>query len=272
MKLKTIAIIFNALIIVSFGFVFIMPALFLGWEYAGLFWGENWYLVLIFFAVLIALNLYFLGNWRLFHALEDENWPAAIEVLEARIARRPTVSTVRMLCHACVLTSRLDRIRALEGEIAERRPSLVPKVVMVLAIPHLLSGDGVAIVAYFERYRSTVDRAGAPWVEWARAFGLMLQERTEEARETLAQLAEGLKPGLLLGLSAYLLNAWTRGLDSEGERVEGYRKAIRARYDRKVWARHVERERSELHVLVLGTLLDDVERWLYEETVSEDIQ
>lgn len=264
MKLKTIAIIFNLLITISFVFVFVMPALFLGWDYAGVFWRGNWYLGLVFIAVLGALNLYFGYNWKLFRALEDEDWPEVIAVLDKRIARRPTAGAVRMMCHACVLTSRQDRIRRLEGEIAAKRPALISGIVMILAIPALLSGNGDEIVAYFERHRDSADRSNKPWVEWGYAFGRMLQERLEDARSVLEALVKELKPGLLMGLSAYLLDAWARGNEEASQRIDGYRRAIREKYSPRDWTKLIERERSELHVLVLGPLVGDVQRWVYE--------
>lgn len=268
MKLKTIAIIFNTLIVVSFLFVFVMPAVFLGWDYAGVFWRGNWYLILLFVLVLGTLNAYFVRNWSLFRALEEEDWSAVIQVLERRIARRPTVGSVRMYCHACVLTSRQDLIVQLESELVERRPSIVPKLVMVLAIPHLLSGDGEEIRSYFERHRGSGGRETQPWIEWGYAFGLMLLKRFDEARGILDEIARDAKPGLLLGLSAYLLDAWTRDDEEGARRVTGYLEAIRKRYSRHDWERLVNRERSELHVLVLGNLLTDVERRIYEETTT----
>lgn len=266
MKLKAIAIIFNTLIVVSFLFVFVMPAIFLGWDYAGIFWSGNWYLVLVFLLVLGTLNVYFFRNWHLFRALEEEDWTSVIEILEKRIARRPTIGTVRMYCHACVLTSRQEEILRLESELMERRPSLVRKLVMVLAIPHLLSGDGDRIGSYFARHRETITGDARAWAEWGYAFGLMLQKRFDEAREALDAIARDLKPGLLLALSAYLLDAWTRDEEEKIQRIRGYRTAVLKRYTHPAWKRLVDRERSELHVLVLGNLLGDVERWLYEES------
>jgi len=265
-KLKTIAIIFNALIIVSFLFVFVMPAIFLGWDYAGVFWSGNWYLVVVFLLVLGTLNLYFFRNWRLFRALEEEDWSSVIEVLAARIARRPTVGSVRMYCHACVLTSQQDRIVRLESDLTDRRPGIVPKLVMVLAIPHLLSGDGTVVRTYFERYRGTVGGDTGAWIEWGYAFGLMLEKRFDEAQATLDSVAHDLKPGLLMGLSAYLLDAWSPADTDAPDRIREFRETIRSRYSQTAWKRLVDRERSELHVLVLGNLLTDVERWLYEDS------
>ncbi len=264
MKLKTICIIFNALIVLSFLFVVMMPVVFLGWAYAATFWGQNWYLIVLFVAVLAALNAYFIRNWRLFRALEREEWNEVIDVLEGRLVRRPSVATIKMMAHACTLTSRLDRIVALEAEVEEKRPKILPRVAMVLSIPHLLSGDGVRIVAYFDRrQRETPD---SPWIVWGHAFGLMLQDRLDDARQRLQKMAGKQKPGLLLGLSAYLLGAWDN--NAEESIADRYRRVIRGRYDRSAWRKLVDRERSELHVLVLSSLLGDVEKWIYDDQES----
>ena len=85
MKFKTIYILFNAVILLSFGFIFLMPLLLLGSDYFSLFVSKNWIAGALFLLTLIIINGYFLWNWKLFHLLETEDWRGLINLLENRV-------------------------------------------------------------------------------------------------------------------------------------------------------------------------------------------
>jgi hypothetical protein len=267
-KLKTIFIIFNVLIGISFLFVFLMPGMFLGWEYAGVFWRENWYLILLFLAVFGLLNGYFSLNRRLFVALEREDWDAVISVLEKRVLEkhRFTTGNIRLLVNACVIRSRSDRIRAIENAIRQHRPRKLGSNALLLGIPHLLSNNGAEIVEYYGPFRDSISGRRGDWIRWSYAFGLMLQEKTSEAAETLRTLCTDGKDPVVRAVSAYLLEAYA-GTD-EGIRgtIDATRAALKTAHSPAEWERLVERQRSELYVLILSKLLQDVTEWLYKET------
>ncbi len=267
MKLKTIFIIFNILIAISFLVVFLMPAIFLGWEYAGLFWNDNWYLVLLFFAVLFLLNAYFLVNKRLFTALEREDWDAVISVLEDRVfqKKRYNQGTIRLLVNAYVIRSKSDRIRDLENAVREHRPKLLPRYALLFGVPHLLSNNGPEITGYYEPFLDTVSGADGNWIRWSYAFGLMLQERSGEARETLEELCRTGKDPIVRALSSYLMEAYAESDDSVRAQIDECRASITAKYSIAEWRHLVEKKRGELYVLILSKLLNDVADWLYKE-------
>ncbi len=268
MKLKTIFIIFNVLIGISFLFVFLMPGLFLGWEYAGIFWSENWYLVLLFVGVFAVLNAYFFVNRRLFTALEQEDWDAVISVLEKRVLDRHRFSNgnIRLLVNAYVIRSRNDGIRSVEEAIRQNRPGKLSSFALLLGIPHLLSNDGKEIVEYYGAFIDSVSGHRGDWVQWSYAFGLMLQEQTDAAGKTLESLCANAKDTVVRTLSAYLLEAYA-GTDQNVRRcVDKCRDAVSSSHSRAEWERLVEKQRGELYVLILSKLLRDVTEWLYKET------
>lgn len=263
MKLKSIFIIFNVLVVLSFLFVFFLPAFFLGWDYTAVFWSDNWYLAVLFLAVLGILNAYFLRNWRLFTALEHEDWDAVISVMEARVRGRGPVrqGNVRLLVNAYVVTNRTEQVGQLEQYLREHAPKVLERTALLFGIPHLLSNDGEQMAAYYREFLESGSPRDRDWIRWNYAFALMLQQRLDEARDILVELAEQRKPGLLKALSAYLLDAYQGG-DTK-EVVERARGVIRDSLSRREWQKQVDDERSELHILVLSKLLRDVEEWLY---------
>ena len=267
MKLKVIFIIFNALVALSFLFVFFMPAFFLGWEYARVFWTNNWYLAAIFVAILIVLNSYFFSNRRLFSALEEEDWDAVISVMEDRIYRKHRYSTgnVRLLVNAYVVTSRSEKVQQLEDHLRDARYGVVRKNALIFGIPHLLSNDGAEMARYYGEFLDTGRGEDRQWIRWNYAFAQMLQKNLDEARSVLEQLCTQSKPGVIAAVSAYLLSAY--GGDSpEALQISAQtRSAIRNAMSRNEWNKTVEKARGDLHVLVLSKLLQDVEEWLYTD-------
>jgi membrane protein implicated in regulation of membrane protease activity len=271
LKLKSIFIVFNALVAFSFVFVFLMPAFFLGWDYTTVFWRANWYLALLFVAVLAILNAYFAHNWRLFNALEREDWDRVIGVLEKRVfrKRRLTQGNVRLLVNAYVVTSRSDRIRDLERYLRDHRPAVLEKCALLFGIPHLLSNDGDEMAEFYGEFVDRRRGRNNDWLRWSYAFALMLKQRLPEAKEILEELCMRLKPGILLGLSAYLLDAYGSAEDDSQRIVDTAKTRITESLSASDWRKRVERERTDLHVLVLTKLLRDVENWLYGEQAGQ---
>lgn len=267
MKLKSIFLIFNIIIIFSFLFVFFMPVFFLGWEYSRTFWTANWYLAAIFVVVLGILNGYFVLNWSLFTALEREDWRRTAEILEHRVYTkgRASAGNVRLLINAYVVTSMVDRFSRLERTLAEKNPKLVNRFCLLFGIPYLLSNDGDEIVSYYSRFQESVSGTVKGWVEWHIAFGLMLKERIEDAREKLIEIARNCTDDLLCAFTVYLLDPIApEGTDGRSV-VDDKKGALKERYTRERWQKFVEKRRDELHILVLNRLLNDIEDWLYEE-------
>ncbi|MFO8042440.1 MAG: hypothetical protein R6U25_04490 [Alkalispirochaeta sp.] len=267
MKLKAIFIIFNVLVVLSFLFVFFMPALFLGWEYTRIFWTSNWYLAVVFVAVLVVLNWYFISNKRLFSALEEEDWEAVISVIEDRIYRkhRYTTGNVRLLVNAYVVTSKSGKVQQLEDHLRENRYRVVQRNALIFGIPHLLSNDGEEMARYYSEFLDTARGEARDWIRWNYAFALMLQQKLGEAREILEDLCRRSKPGIIAAVSAYLLSAYAAESPEAVELSDRTREAIRAAMSRKEWGKKVDKARGELHVLVLSKLLQDVEEWLYAD-------
>lgn len=271
MKLKTILIIFNVLIVGAFAVVIILPGAFLGWRYTSVFWADNWALIVLFVVVLVTLNVYFVSNWKLFAALEGEDWHGVIAVLERRVTQqlRLGAGNLRLLVNAYVVTGQPEKIVALEELVRTRRPAMVTRNALLFGVPHILSGDGQRIVAFFRPMAESAPERDRPMVHWSLAFGLILDGESREACELLRDQAGRLEPGIELALSAYLLHVHDGNDTASASVINSARERIRDRYTATAWRSLVERNRTELHLLVLTRLLGDVERWLYDGAAEE---
>ncbi|POR03308.1 hypothetical protein AU468_05485 [Alkalispirochaeta sphaeroplastigenens] len=288
-RLKTVFFVFNLVVGVTFLLVFIMPLLFLGADVARMFWQANWYMAVLFVGALGCLNVYFISNWRFFGALEQEQWQEIVTILGARLRRWPLLrrSSVKLFVNACVVSARPEEIRKLEEDLRTKCPSLVRRNVLRFGVPYLLSSDGESVVRYFREFRPSRERkktfrssgkfsSHEGWIEWCYAFGLLMTGRTGEAHLVLDNLVRMTSPGIVQAVALYLLNAYEgpppQDCSAEAPPEEGrevppsaaeQKEDLLTHLPRDAWEKHLVAAQGELHVVILGTLLQDVALWLY---------
>lgn len=267
MKFKAVFILFNAVVVLSFLFIFLMPLIFLGWQYTQVFWAENWYLGAIFLAILAVLNGYFAANWRLFGFLEREDWPGLAGYLEGRIFDQGTLRAqeVRLLINSYIALNRPMDVQKVEAVLREKKPALADRFALPLGVPHLLSNDGEEIAGYFDRARERAPRRDREWASWAYAFGLMLSQKTADAKPVLRSTAEEARDPLLELMALYLLDAFREGDSQIASFLDTRLEAFRNRHSRQKITRLLERGRGELHILVVSKLIDSALDWCFKE-------
>lgn len=265
MRFKFLFVAFNVVLLVSFLLVFFMPALVLGWDYAGVFWSDNWPVGLIFLLMLAGLNAYFAMNWRVFSLLELEDWAAVVSHLDERMRERGKISRnrARVLINALVVSGNVARITEVEAFLREHQPGLIPKLSMELAVPHLLSQDAERTQRYFGEL---VDdrRANDPyWVRWGLAFSLMSQSRFDDARAELSRIVTEFDDPILQPLAARMLDQFSGQDESVARQVADARDSLRKKYSRERMARELERQRQNLQVLFLASRIEEAQRWVH---------
>ncbi len=265
MKFKTIFIIFNIIVSFSFIFMFVLPLFILGIDYAGLFWERNWPLALAFAAVLIALNAFFASNWRVFSLLERENWPELCEHLEAKVIAKGHLAghLVRLLVNTYLVRSDLDSIGKLEAIVAEKKPGLLRRYAVLFGVPHVLKGDAADCAAYFGRFEGHKGIAQPEWLEWDKAYTLLIAQREDEASAAFGALATHARDPVIKALSAYLYASSSRKVTNS--ETEALKAALVKRYNKAAWERELERAKTEAQAVILSKLLDDATAWLYPE-------
>lgn len=266
MKFKIIFILFNIVILVSFLVIYFMPLVMLGWDYTRVFWGRNWGLPVVFVAIIGLLNAYFVYNWKLFTMLEREDWPALIAYLERRIYERKLIVTqqVRILVNAYLVRSDLAGIEKLESFIKEHKPRVLPRFALVFGIPYLLRNNSDEMQAYFSRFVDMKGRDGG-WLRWNHGFSLVLQGKKEEAEERLGLVCAEKTDSVLALLAVYLLDSLKPEDEDAKALIEAKRAGLRKRYTQAMWAKEVERGRSNIQVVILSKLVDEATEWLFDE-------
>ncbi|MFP3958700.1 MAG: hypothetical protein ACLFUX_00880 [Spirochaetaceae bacterium] len=267
MRFKIIFVVFNAIILVSFLFIFLIPFFMLGWDYTQAFWSDNWSVAVIFVVVLAGLNAYFLLNWKLFTLLEREDWYALIDYIEDGVYTRKRFGKqhLRVLINAYLITSQPDKIARLEQFLRENRRSLVPRFALHLGIPHLLGNDAADMKAYYGEMRNDPNCADRDWIDWDYAFALMLNHEQEDAKEVLESLLTRAKNDVLVLLTIYLLDAFTVAESRILNIVMERKRAFQTKYTPEQWNKEVEKNRGNLQVIVLSKLIRDAGNWVFSD-------
>lgn len=270
MKFKVVFAIFNGIIVLSFLFVFFLPYFFFGWEYTELFWSENWYIAIIFVAVLVGLNTYFGVNWKLFRHLENEDWSALAAYLEERVYTKGRLRRqyIRILINAYIVNSQPEKIKELEGFLRQRKPDLVARHAVQLGVPHLMTNDAAEIERFYGEMRANPKCRDREWIEWGFAFSLMLQRKSEQAREVLLSIYNTAKNPVLRLITLYLMDAFTPNDDYVRNLVREGKSAFQAKFTSESWNKELERNRGNLQVLVLSRLIQDATAWAFEEQAA----
>ncbi|HET7839490.1 MAG TPA: hypothetical protein VFL04_06990 [Rectinemataceae bacterium] len=271
MKFRTIFILFNIVIIVSFLFVFLLPFFLLGAEYSLGFWKGNWYLALFFLALIAALNAFFLFNRKVFTLVESEDWGALsahlVDLIFVQHKYRPT--HIRLLVNAYLLQSNVEGIERLEAELAAKKPALLRSNALLFGVTRLLRNRPAEAEAFFAKYLEAREVQTRDWLRFDYAFSLVLQRRIADAVPILREGALS-RDAVLSLLSAYLLGSLGAASLSEQEgRAElvAFAEAARARLTKRFggprWSREVDRAKNEVHIVILSKLIDDAGAWLF---------
>lgn len=272
MKFRTIYILFNVVVVLSFLFVFLLPFFLLGAEYSLGFWKDNWYLAAIFLLVIGALNAFFILNWKVFSLVEKEDWSALSVHLVDLIfnKKRYTGRHVALLVNAYLLQSDVEGIARLEDELRARRPELLRRNAVLFGVTRLLRNKPDEAAAFLQPYLGARDAESREWLRFDYAFSLALQKRLGEATPYLKE-GTASRDAVLALLSAYLLGSLAAvAAPSETEREslkslsQSTREKLRKRFPGPRWNREVERAKGEIHIVVLSRLIDDAGRWLFE--------
>ncbi len=265
MKFKIIFLVFNAIIIISFLFIFFMPFFILGWEYTQFFWSRNWILAVFFLLVMAVLNTYFALNWKLFSFLEKEDWQGLINYLEKKIYtdKRIRKQYIRILINTYLVRSETDKISTLEGFLSEKTPEMLPKFALQLGIPHLLKNDPEDMEKYFGKYLNDPKCKEKNWIRWNYVFALMLQQRTEESKQILLELNEAVKNPVLRLLTLYLMDAFTSQDEKVKQVVDEGKTQFKTKFSYKKWEAELEKQKGNLEVIVLSRLIKDATSWMY---------
>lgn len=274
MKVTSILILFNVIIFLFLGFVFMAPLFILGFEEGRYFWLHVWPLTLLLVLLLTGLDICYLLNRRLFLLLEKEDWPALIQYLEGRIFRKGRYFSplVRLLANTYLVLSDSASVIALENKAHIAKPETVEKNALIFGAARILSKNYSAAIRFFAE-RLEHDKGKDPqkrcWLQWYHGFALLLEAQYAPAAEIFKTLAQTCKDALVTGLAAFFLGERTavylpgqtyllNNLAAGGR--ERVRKALPSR---AAWDKELSKVQTEVHAAILSRFLQETSGWLY---------
>ena len=264
-RFRTIVLVFNIVIVLSFLFVFLFPLLLLGSSYFSLFISRNWIAGALFLCALAAVNTYFALNARLFGLLEREDWPGLVAYLEDEVYRKGRVRAkqVRLLANAYLITSTGASTRKLEELVREKRPGLMDVLALPLGIPYLVAAGSDESERYFAEMAARPGVRGRAWLRWDRAFCLCRRAEREAARRELDGVLDMRPEPVLRLLALYLLATACADSPGAAERAEAGRAQMARAYPPARWPAVVERSRGNVQALILSKVIADAGAWLH---------
>jgi hypothetical protein len=268
MKFKTIFILFNIIVLFAFLFITLIPLIMLGHEYSSLFWSQNWLLVVLFVLFISLLDGYFIMNWKLFHYLEEEDWPGLLFYLEEKIFDKKKLNKrySTLYINGSLSVSNLDKIDRLEAEVRDKKPLLLRTTGLQFGVNRLLKKDAVGSEEFFREVLSMDKIKDREWLLWCLAFSCYSDKRTDEAVEPLMEILESkAKDPVLMLLDCYLLDT-LRGkipLEKQGLLSEKTLLLKKETISHSQWNRSLEKSReSNILSVFMSSLIDDAYKWI----------
>ena len=270
MKLKVLIIVFNAILLTIFFTVLSFSFFTAGTEFIGSFFKNYWIFVLFFMILFIGMNIFFINNWKLITTLEAEDWPALSLYLETEIFEKHhlTAKKVRLLCEISILLGDFEILKRLERVLEEYKPEYIRAFASRFAAAKLLSNDYQGL-AEFMAHLAVRPHETSPWIPFYDAFSAQMLKHYREAAEKFSRMLETEKEPLVRLLGVYFMAC---GLyhyidvskDEADKRIEAEKQELK-KHSLQYWKKYAQKEKQNIHVLVLTKAIDDALIWLFKE-------
>lgn len=270
MKLKVLIIVFNAILLTIFFTVLSFSFFTAGTEFIGSFFKNYWIFVIFFMVFFIGMNIFFVRNWKLITTLESEDWPALSLYLETEIFEKHhlTSKKVRLLCEISILLGNFEILKRLERVLEEHKPQYLQAFASRFAAAKLLSGDYQELTEFMARI-VIQPHESSPWIPFYDAFSAQMLKRYPEAAEKFSHMLETEQEPLVRLLGVYFMAC---GLyhyievsnDEADKRIEEEKRKLK-KHSLQHWKKYAQKEKQNIHVLVLTKAIDDALIWLFKE-------
>ncbi|MDR2103484.1 MAG: hypothetical protein LBP42_05205 [Treponema sp.] len=237
------------------------------------FWRVSWPLVLFLILFLAGLELFYFCNYRLFHLVEREDWPALVQYLENRVVQqghyRPYL--VRLLANTYLVLSDSAAVISLESKTALVKPALIEANALIFGTARILGNDIRGAVDFFwgRLAAGAFRREQAQWLRWYYGFSLLLDRQFAPASDQFLLLVKGADDALVAGLSAFFLQDVLkrvlpeRALEFKAAAQEGQNRVRKFLPARENWNREAAKIETEIYAAVQEKNLGNAAQWIY---------
>lgn len=261
MKFKVIFLLFNAILVGAFLFLFFMPLAVIGLDETMKFWGQNWYIGLIFISIMAVLNVFFFRNRQLYQYLEREDWAGLTAWIDSRVqaGKGYGEQELRLLANGLVIQGRTQELRRIEAKVRQDKPDLFQRLAIIFGIPYILDQNGDAMKGFFQQIVDSSPRhPDAEWLRFFLAFGHLAARDTAAALPLLEALSREAKDPVVRLLATYLRYSRT------GDDGSQARSDLQKRWTREKMDRLVDRRKDELQVILLLKFITEASEWTWK--------
>ncbi len=271
MKFRFVFTILNIVILLSLAFILLVPLFILGADIAKTFLASVWPLMGILIIALIALNVFYFFNRKLFFLLEREDWPALVYYLETEVTKKSRYSPrlVSLLANTYLVLSDSASVTALEKKIAAVKPALLESNCLTFGVARILNKDYSGASQFFEQRLHSSRTESAEWVRWYCGFSKLLgEDYTPAADEFVFLIKEGRDP-FVIGLSSYFLEKTIAKVlpNRKDELVQcaedGKRRVKKYFPSQTAWKKDAAKMQSEIYAAVIVKYINNAENWIY---------
>jgi tetratricopeptide (TPR) repeat protein len=265
MKFKTIFIIFNVIILISFLFFFTMPIFIYGIDQFLLSVTKTWIALVLFLVILGLFNVYFAINWNFFHLLEKEDWYGLIKHMEYKIFTKRSITkyNVKFLINFYICTSNIDGIIRLKDYLKVNKPPLVEYFAIQFGIPYLLAQKYEEAKDFFEKLLTLKNTRGKDWIKWNYGISLMQCDQKDNAKSEFLSLLSFKNDPIVYLLSLYMLNS-LKETDTNVKRIISKASDdFKQHYSPETWKKRVAQKNSNIEVVSLKNIIQEASDWIY---------
>ena len=270
MKLKVLMIIFNVVLLTIFFTVLSFSFFTAGTEFIGSFFKNYWIFVLFFTFLFIGMNIFFISNWKLITTLESDDWPALSLYLETEIFEKHhiTAKKARLLCEISILLGDFEILKRLERVLEEYKPEYIRTFASRFAAAKLLSNDYQGLAEFMAR-TVVQPHETSPWIPFYDAFSAQMLRCYREAAAKFSRMLETEQDPLVRLLGVYFMDYGLYhylGIDKDDadKRIEAEKRKLK-KHSLQYWKKYAQKEKQNIHVLVLTKAIDDALTWLFKE-------
>ena len=271
MKLKVLIIIFNTVLLTIF-FTVLSFSFFAATDthFIGSFFKDYWVFSILFMILFLGMNIFFINNWKIINTLEAEDWPALSLYLETEIFEKHhlTAKKVRLLCEISILLGDFEILKRLERVLEDRKPEYIKTFASRFAAAKLLANDYQGL-ADFMAHIDVSSRNTSAWIPFYDAFSAQMLKHYREAAEKFSRMMETEQEPLVRLLSIYfmtcgLYNYLDINKNDADKRIEKEKQELK-KHSLSYWKKYTQKEKQNIHVLVLTKAIDDALIWLFNE-------
>jgi len=245
-----------------------MPITIFEFGYITEFWLNNWFLPLIFFIIILVINLFFIFNWSIINYTKTGNWDGVSAVLEKRIYDKKiiTYSNIRLLTYAYFLLGKENKIKTLGKYIKDKKRSIYNKTFLMFCCANLISDSNDDLQTYFEEAVNNKFLRGMDWILINYAFVLISGKEFDKALEMLKRI-EKIKHNPVLELTK-LYFVFIASHQDEQENISLLKENFIKKVNIRKFEKKFEIEKGDINILFLSKIINQAKKWAYGTSVS----